>query len=63
VDSKQTGLESDEAVGEHLNKEIERSTIANERENSLHFYQKREIKKSRTIFYSSIVILSSDCWL
>ena len=49
-------------MGEHLNKEIESSTIANERENSLHFYQKREIKKSRTIFYSSIVIFSSDCW-
>jgi len=31
VDSKQTGLESDEAVWEYLNKEIERSTIANER--------------------------------
>jgi hypothetical protein len=31
VDSKQTGLESDEAVWEHLNKEIERRTIANER--------------------------------
>jgi hypothetical protein len=31
VDSKQIGLEFDEAVWEHLNKEIERSAITNER--------------------------------
>ena len=31
VDSKQTGLESDEALWGHLNKEIERSNITNER--------------------------------
>jgi hypothetical protein len=61
VDSKQTGLESDEAVWEHLNKQIERSTMREG--NSFHFYQKREIKKSRIfLFYSSIVIFPSACW-
>jgi len=30
--------------------------------NSFHFYQKREIKKSRKFFYSSIVIFSPNCW-
>jgi hypothetical protein len=37
VDSKQTGLESDEVVWEHLNKGIERSTIANKREKLISF--------------------------
>jgi hypothetical protein len=31
VDSKQTGLEADEAVWAYLNKEIESSTIPNKR--------------------------------